>query len=61
MEKHLIDFKQIEWVNPAEGIRFKAYEKDGKTIRLMELSGSYSDSDWCRHGHIGQLRSGNGL
>jgi hypothetical protein len=25
MEKHLVDFKQIEWVSPAEGIRFKVY------------------------------------
>lgn len=57
MENHLADFDKIKWTSPAEGIRFKAYQKDGKTIRLMELSDTYSDPDWCRHGHVAIMLS----
>lgn len=59
MENHLVDFDRIEWESPAEGIRFKAYQKNGKTIRLMELSDTYSDPDWCRHGHVAYILDGH--
>lgn len=58
MKKHLVDFEQMEWISPAEGIRYKAYEKNGKTIRLMELSDQFADSDWCRHGHVAYIIDG---
>lgn len=38
MEKYLIDFKNIEWESPMPGFRYKAYIKNNKRIRLVELS-----------------------
>ena len=58
MENYMVDFEKIDWISPTEGIRFKAYEKEGKTIRLMELSDAYHDADWCRHGHIAYIIDG---
>lgn len=59
MENHLIEFDKIEWVSPVDGLRFKAYKEDDKTIRLMELSDSYTDTDWCRHGHVAYILDGH--
>jgi mannose-6-phosphate isomerase-like protein (cupin superfamily) len=58
MEKYLVDFAKIEWVSPGKGIRFKIFEKEGKILRLMELSDTYCDSEWCTHGHISYIIDG---
>lgn len=41
MENHLVDFDKIAWVESAIGIRHKSFKKDGKTIKLIELSDTY--------------------
>ena len=30
MERHRVDFESMAWERPAVGVRYKAYEKDGK-------------------------------
>ncbi len=46
MEQHRIDFESMEWEEPADGVRFKAYEQDGKKLRLVEFSKEFG-------GHVG--------
>jgi mannose-6-phosphate isomerase-like protein (cupin superfamily) len=58
MKEHLVDFAKSEWISAGQGIRYKIFEKDGKTLRLMELSDAYCDSDWCKHGHISYIIDG---
>ena len=36
MEQYKVDFESMEWQSQAEGVRFKAYEQDGRKLRLVE-------------------------
>ena len=58
MEKYKIDFESMEWEVPADGVRFKAYEQDGKKLRLVEFSKEFVEPDWCIKGHIGLILEG---
>lgn len=58
MEEHLVTFEKIEWVNACEGMRYKRYEKDSKVIRMIELTDSYCELEWCMNGHIGIIVEG---
>ncbi|MBE6021956.1 MAG: cupin domain-containing protein [Cellulosilyticum sp.] len=58
MDKHLVEFETIEWVNACEGMRYKKFERDGKVLRLMELTDQYKELEWCTHGHIGVILEG---
>ncbi len=58
MEQHLVEFNNKEWVNACEGMRYKIFEKDNKVLRLMELTESYRELEWCRSGHIGIIMEG---
>jgi quercetin dioxygenase-like cupin family protein len=58
MEKYRIDFESIEWESPADGVRFKAHEQDGKKLRLVEFSKEFVEPDWCTNGHIGYILEG---
>ena len=58
MEQHKIDFESMEWEEPAEGVRFKAYEQDGRKLRLVEFAKEFVEPDWCEHGHIGYILEG---
>jgi hypothetical protein len=33
-------------------------ERDGKRIRLVELTDSFIENDWCLKGHVGYLIEG---
>ena len=43
----------------ADGARHKAAERAGKRIRLLELSESFVEHDWCTKGHAGYLLDGD--
>ena len=53
-----MDFESMEWEAPAEGVRFKAYEQDGRKLRLIEFGREFVEPDWCMKGHIGYILEG---
>jgi len=58
MERCRIDFESIPWESPLKGARFKAYDQDGRRLRLVEFSRELVEPDWCRRGHIGYVLEG---
>ncbi len=58
MNQYRIDFESMEWEEPAEGVRFKAYEQDGRKLRLVEFAKEFVEADWCCKGHIGYILEG---
>ncbi len=58
MEQYKIDFESMEWEVPADGVRFKAYEKDGRKLRLVEFAKEFIEPDWCTKWHTGLLLEG---
>ena len=58
MNQYRIDFESIPWETPADGVRFKAYEQDGKRLRLVEFTKDFVEADWCSSGHVGQVLEG---
>ena len=58
MERYRIDFESMAWESPADGVRFKAYEQDGKKLRLVEFAKQFVEPDWCTKGHIGFILEG---
>lgn len=58
MQNYRIKFESIPWEAPISGARFKAYEHDGKRIRLVEFTEELIEPDWCKKGHIGYVLNG---
>ena len=58
MKDYRVDFRKMNWESGAPGMRFKAMIKDGKKIRLLELSHEYVEKDWCTKGHLGYVLEG---
>jgi ethanolamine utilization protein EutQ (cupin superfamily) len=58
MEKYQVDFKTMPWETPAVGVRFKAYEQNGRKLRLAEFTKEFVESDWCTKGHVGYVLEG---
>jgi quercetin dioxygenase-like cupin family protein len=58
MEQYKIDFELMKWETPAVGVRFKAYQQDGRKLRLVEFYKDFVESDWCTKGHIGYILEG---
>jgi len=52
-----IDFDSLTWQSPMGGLRFKAYEHEGKRLRLVEYT-MQMEPHWCEKGHIGLLLEG---
>lgn len=57
MEQYKIDFESMEWEVPARGARFKAYEQDGRKLRLVEFGKEFVEPG-CTKGHIGFILEG---
>jgi quercetin dioxygenase-like cupin family protein len=57
-EQYRIPFKSLSWDVPADGVKFKAYERDGRKLRLVEFAKEFVESDWCTNGHIGYILEG---
>lgn len=55
--QHKVDFSQLEWESPAEGIRHKQLDQSGFRIRLVEYSKN-APPNWCEKGHYGYLVEG---
>ena len=58
MSLHRINFNDIPWTAPAAGIRFKAFDQDGRRLRLLEFTREFVEADWCRKGHVGIVLEG---
>jgi quercetin dioxygenase-like cupin family protein len=58
MKQYKIDFASMQWEAPAVGVRFKAYQQDGRKLRLVEFNKGFVEPDWCRKGHIGYILEG---
>jgi quercetin dioxygenase-like cupin family protein len=58
MQQCKVNFDGIAWVSPMPGVRFKAFARDGRRIRLIEYSKSFIEPDWCPRGHIGYVLEG---
>ena len=58
MKSYKIDFESIQWEIRANGVRFKAYEQDGRKLRLVEFAKEFIEPDWCVKGHTGYILEG---
>jgi quercetin dioxygenase-like cupin family protein len=58
MEAYKVDFGSIPWEQPAAGVGFKAFEQDGRRLRLAEFAKDFVEPDWCTQGHIGYVLEG---
>jgi len=58
MKQYKIDFESMEWEVPVDGVKFKAYEQDGKKLRLVEFAKEFVEPDWCTKAHIGYILEG---
>jgi ethanolamine utilization protein EutQ (cupin superfamily) len=58
MRPYRIDFQTLPWDSPAVGVRFKAYEQNGRRLRLAEFTREFVERDWCTVGHIGFVLEG---
>ena len=59
MKNYLIDFKNIDWKNPARGVRYKAYVKGNQRLQLAEFKEEIIEEDWFTKGHIGYILKGS--
>jgi hypothetical protein len=53
-----VDFAALEWQHPAPGVRFKAFTRAGRKLRLVEFSREFVETGWCTNGHAGYVLSG---
>lgn len=58
VENHRVDFESIPWQAPAPGVRFKAYEHQGRRLRLAEFTREFVEPGWCVKGHAGYVLAG---
>lgn len=58
MNEYRVDFESMPWEQPAAGVRFKAFERDGQKLRLAEFTKKFMEADWCTRGHIGYVVEG---
>jgi len=58
MDNLKIDFNTIPWETPLPGARYKAYQKEGRQVRLVEFTKELIEPDWCSKGHIGYVLEG---
>ncbi|MDT5295848.1 MAG: hypothetical protein QOJ76_2728 [Acidobacteriota bacterium] len=53
-----IDFGPLPWVQAAEGLRYKAAERDGRRFRLLEFAPGYAEAEPCLKSHAGYVVEG---
>ena len=58
MISYLVDFENMQWNKPKEGIRFKTLISGNQQIRLVEFSEGFVEPDWCKKGHAGYILDG---
>lgn len=58
MTQYKINFESMAWETPAVGVKFKAYEQNGRKLRLAEFTKEFVEPNWCLKGHIGYVLEG---
>ena|GEM_PF-1104418 len=58
MANLVASFANIEWDDPAIGVREKKIVIGAKAIRMLELTGDIDHPDWCLTGHAGFVLEG---
>lgn len=53
-----IAFAALPWESPMEGMRVKRFERDGRSIRLVEFTETFVEPGWCEKGHSGMVLEG---
>lgn len=53
-----VDFASMGWEPRAAGVRVKAFEYNGRRLRLAEFAKEFVEADWCTKGHIGYVLEG---
>src|SRR4051794_41663772 len=53
-----IAFADLPWERQMEGKRVKRFERDGRTIRLVEFTDRFVEPGWCEKGHSGLIVEG---
>ena len=59
MQKHLINFENISWVEAGKGVRYKVFKRGIQQIRLIEFSEGFIEKNWCIKGHAGYVLEGS--
>lgn len=59
MDDSLIRFADLPWEEIAPGAREKATQRDGKTVRLLQLDPGFKEIEWCRRQHLGLVIEGS--
>ncbi len=57
MLQYKINFDEIEWEKPFEGVKCKIYKQGDKQLRLVEYSKGMPPH-WCEKGHYGYILDG---
>ena len=57
MGHYRVDFEALPWDMPMAGLRFKAGERAGRRLRLVEYTKEMKPH-WCDKGHIGYILEG---
>ena len=57
MMGYRIDLNELSWESPMEGLRFKAFQHQGRRLRLVEYT-KEMELHWCEKGHIGYIIEG---
>ncbi len=58
MTEKKILFDRLPWEEPLPGMRFKSTVRDGKRLRLVELTPEFREPEGCLRGHIGYVLEG---
>lgn len=58
MDESLLRFSEIPWDEIVPGAREKAFQRDSKTVRLLNLSPGFKEAEWCRRQHFGFVMAG---
>ena len=57
MLKYRINFNELDWEEPIQGVRCKIYKYGDKQLRLVEYS-KEMPPHWCEKGHFGYILEG---
>ena len=58
MDEFRASLRSARWQSPRPGLRYKAVEREGKRLRMMELSKGFKEAVWCYRSHFGLVLKG---
>lgn len=58
MIDYKIEFQNIKWEKPKNGVEQKVYSDGIQRIRLLRFLDDFIEEEWCINGHIGYVLDG---